>query len=185
MEPKGENMKNVLETLFHAIIINGDWLWKNILQNISIFVTKKKIIWVWNDMTEYSFLGVIIPPKSNYLKVIIFAEIWRAELTHLHLLVSIFGGVLAALTLPAKFLQFSLALLQTLSFTFVFHLIFLQSCLPDEITQLSSQSAAKNIQMDKTRKLMVVFQISISSIHSRKTSSGWMPTRMEWDGALS
>lgn len=140
--------------------------------------------WGWM-LTEFLFLGVIVQKKSNYLNVIIFVEIWRAELTHLHLLVSIFGGVLAALTLPAQFLQFGLALLQTLSFTFVFHLIFLQSCLPDEITQLSSQSAAKNIQMDKTRKLMVVFQISISSIHSRKTSSGWMPTRMEWDGALS
>lgn len=132
--------------------------------------------WGWM-LTEFLLLVVISPPKSDYLKVIIFVEIWREELTHLHLLVSIFGGVLAALTLPAQFLQFGLALLQTLSFTFVFRLIFLQSCLPDEITQLLSQSAAKKILMDKMRKWMVVFQISISSIYSRRVDE----CQLEWN----
>ena len=48
---------------------------------------------------------------------------------HLHLLISILGGVLAALTLPAQLLQFTLALLQTLPFALVFHLVFLQGSL--------------------------------------------------------
>lgn len=48
---------------------------------------------------------------------------------HLHLLLAVLGGVLAALALPAQLLQFSLALLQTLPFTLMFHLVFLQGSL--------------------------------------------------------
>ena len=49
--------------------------------------------------------------------------------THLHLLLAVLGGVLAALALPAQLLQFSLALLQTLPFALVLHLVFLQGSL--------------------------------------------------------
>lgn len=52
--------------------------------------------------------------------------------TYLHLLLSILGGVLAALTLPAQFLQFTLALLQTLPFALVLHLVFLKGSLGGE-----------------------------------------------------
>lgn len=48
---------------------------------------------------------------------------------HLHLLLSILGGVLAALALSAQLLQFGLALLQALPFTLVLHLVFLQGSL--------------------------------------------------------
>lgn len=123
------------------------------------------------EKSPFVLQKVFIFSVTTQMKVL-FVEIWRAALTHLHLLISIFGGVLAALTLPAQFLQLGLALLQTLSFTFVFHLIFLQSCLPDEITQLSSQSTPNNIQMDKMSNLMVVFQKIWPSIYSRKSSSG-------------
>ena len=48
---------------------------------------------------------------------------------HLHLLLAVLGGVLAALALPAQLLQFGLALLQTLAFALVFQLVFLQGSL--------------------------------------------------------
>lgn len=48
---------------------------------------------------------------------------------HLHLLLAVLGGVLAALALPAQLLQFGLALLQTLPFTLMFQLVFLQGSL--------------------------------------------------------
>lgn len=48
---------------------------------------------------------------------------------HLHFFLSVLGGVLAALALPAQLLQFSLALLQTLSFALMFHLVFLEGSL--------------------------------------------------------
>lgn len=51
------------------------------------------------------------------------------QVAHLHLLLAVLGGVLAALALPAQLLQFSLALLQTLPFALVFHLVFLQGSL--------------------------------------------------------
>lgn len=45
---------------------------------------------------------------------------------HLHLLIPVLGGVLAALALSAQLLQLGLALLQALPFALVFHLVFLQ-----------------------------------------------------------
>lgn len=51
---------------------------------------------------------------------------------HLHLLLSILGGVLAALALSAQLLQLSLALLQTFPFALVFDLVFLQGSLCGE-----------------------------------------------------
>lgn len=109
--------------------------------------TETQVVQVWIDTLKI----------NDRINLELIQQKRSRALTHLHLLVSIFGGVLATLTLPAQFLQLGLAFLQTFSFTFVFHLIFLQSCLPDDTTQLSSQSAANNIQMDKTRNLMVAF----------------------------
>lgn len=50
-------------------------------------------------------------------------------MSHLHLLLSVLGRVLAALALPTQLLQLSLALLQTLPFALVLHLVFLQGSL--------------------------------------------------------
>ena len=52
--------------------------------------------------------------------------------THLHLLLSILGGVLAALALPAQLLQLGLALLQTLPFALVLRLVLLEGSLRGE-----------------------------------------------------
>lgn len=49
--------------------------------------------------------------------------------THPHLLVSVLGRVLAALALPPQLLQLGLALLQTLPFALVLHLVLLQGSL--------------------------------------------------------
>ena len=46
--------------------------------------------------------------------------------TYLHLLLPVLGRVLAALALPAQLLQLRLALLQTLPFALVLHLVLLQ-----------------------------------------------------------
>lgn len=53
----------------------------------------------------------------------------RRGTSHLHLLLSVLGRVLAALALPAQLLQLGLTLLQTLPFTLVFHLVFLEGSL--------------------------------------------------------
>lgn len=65
--------------------------------------------------------------------------------THPHLLVSVLGGMLAALALPPQFLQLGLALLQTLPFALVLHLVLLQCSLrgaaqsqPEQTTEKSS-----------------------------------------------
>lgn len=50
----------------------------------------------------------------------------RSGASHLHLLLSVLGRVLAALALPAQLLQLGLTLLQALPFALVLHLVFLQ-----------------------------------------------------------
>lgn len=55
-----------------------------------------------------------------------WCEVQRCLGTHPHLLVSVLGRVLAALALPPQLLQLGLALLQTLPFALVLHLVFLQ-----------------------------------------------------------
>lgn len=65
--------------------------------------------------------------------------------TDLHLLVSIFGGVLAALALPAQFLQLRLTLLQTLPFALVLHLVLLQRSLRGAAQSQQGHSGADDI----------------------------------------
>lgn len=71
--------------------------------------------------------------------------------TDLHLLISVLGGVLAALALPAQLLQFGLALLQTLPFALVFHLVFLQRSLCEAAsTEQNSQWVVGGVKGLKT-----------------------------------
>ena len=62
--------------------------------------------------------------------------------TDLHLLVSVLGGVFAALALPAQFLQLRLALLQTLPFALVLHLVLFQCGLGRGQYKVSGGAAA-------------------------------------------
>lgn len=76
-----------------------------------------------------------VPTHRNSAKTSWFSRLYtvmratRRGTSHLYLLLSILGRVLAALALPAQLLQLALTLLQTFPFTLVFHLVFLQSSL--------------------------------------------------------
>lgn len=86
--------------------------------------------------------------------------------TDLHLLVSIFGGVLAALALPAQFLQLRLTLLQTLPFALVLHLVLLQRSL---------RGAAQSQQGHRwySRLTYIHFKLLWQVVSSRLTEGSW------------